>query len=252
MELSYRQLEATLAAHLRIKPDRIGTFRARIKQLQRLEFPSGVNIGRGAKMIYGADHLVKLAFAFELIGAGFPAMLATTVTESNWRKIGAAVATDYRNRMRLFFDESIYVRLIVRTLSEIQFDHLSQSDIGVYVEDHTALASILKRRSDRAANAYTIICITDFANRLMKLADEVGGVPHALYDSEVIAWLVPNVDAQRKPTIDAEWLRIEGNYPEASYSHAVTMLGLIHGPERAAEIVEALKERKTDADDPQA
>ena len=241
MELTYGQLEATLAAHFRIKPDRLGTFRSRIKQLQRLEFPPGVNIGRGAKMTYGASHLVKLAFAFELIGAGFPAMLATRVTEENWRKIGAAVATDYRNRLRLFLDESIFVRIIVRTFSEVQFDHLSYGDVEVFVEDHAALLDILKRHSSRTAGAYTIVCITDFTNRLMKLAGDVGGVHGALYDGEVIGWLVPNVTPSGSPSRDANWLRLKGKYPEASDEDALKVLAQLHGPEIAKNVIAELR-----------
>lgn len=229
-------------AHFRISPDRAGTFRSRIKQLQRMEFPSGVNIGRGAKMSYGAEHLVKIALAFELIGAGYPAMLATSTIEGNWRKFSAAVALDYRNRFSLYLLEDVFVRIIAQTFSDLQFRHAGgREGIVVMVEDHTALCDILKRHSNRAANGYTIICITDFITRLMKIAEEIGGVPDALYDLEIVDWLVSTIDKDGKHTADKEWIQLAGQYKKSNFNHAFHVFSRIYNPERAGELVEILK-----------
>jgi hypothetical protein len=233
MELTYRQLEITLSAALRIKPDRVGTFRSRIKQLQRLEFPSGVNVGRGTKMAYSAEHLFKLGFAFELIGAGLPAMLAARIVEKNWHKFGASVATDMRNRMRFFFSTSMYVRLIIRTLDDLQFDIGASSDVAVFVEDHAALSEVLRRNSSRVSNSYLVVCVTDFTDRILKRASEVGGVPDALYSREILGWLVP--------TAGTEWLRLEGDYTKANDAKVLRHLTDIHGPEHAAAVLAILK-----------
>lgn len=96
MEMSYRQLEVILAAFLSVHPERLGTFRSRLKQLQRLEFPDGVNIGRGTRMTYGATHLLQLAVAFELIGTGMPAKTATETVNAYWPRFKAAFGRAYR------------------------------------------------------------------------------------------------------------------------------------------------------------
>ena len=90
MELSYRQLEGILAAYLAVHPDKLSTFRSRMKQLQRLEFPPGVNIGRGVRMTYSAEHLLQLAVAFEVIGAGLAAKVATETVAQYWDRFQAA------------------------------------------------------------------------------------------------------------------------------------------------------------------
>lgn len=92
MELSYRQLEAILAAYLTVHPDKMGTFRSRMKQLQRLKFPAGVNIGRGVRMTYTAEHLLQLAVAFEMIGAGLAAKAATDLVSEYWDRFKTAFA----------------------------------------------------------------------------------------------------------------------------------------------------------------
>lgn len=90
VKLSYAQLEATLGRYLNVHPDRTSTFRSRLKQLQRLEFPPGVNIGRGVRMTYSATHVLQLAAAFELIGLGLPAGQATSMVIEHWPKFEAA------------------------------------------------------------------------------------------------------------------------------------------------------------------
>lgn len=70
--LSYAQLENTLAEHFRVAPGRRKKFRMRVKQLQRLHWPRGVNNGRQSRMSYTAQHVLELAFVFELIELGLP------------------------------------------------------------------------------------------------------------------------------------------------------------------------------------
>lgn len=84
--LSFGRLEAVLSAYFRIDPERSGTFRARIKQLQRLNFPSGVNVGRGVKFEYGLDHCLKLIVALEFMGLGLPAKFVSDIVEGSWRR----------------------------------------------------------------------------------------------------------------------------------------------------------------------
>jgi hypothetical protein len=84
--LSFSRLEAVLSAYFRIDPDRGGTFRARIKQLQRLNFPSGVNVGRGVKFEYELSHALKLVVALEIMALGLPAKFVSELVEESWRR----------------------------------------------------------------------------------------------------------------------------------------------------------------------
>lgn len=91
LSVTFGRLEVLLTTYFRIDPDRQGTFRARIKQLQRLNFPTGVNVGRGARFEYEIEHVIKLIFAFELLAVGVPAKLATDIVENGWDRISAAI-----------------------------------------------------------------------------------------------------------------------------------------------------------------
>lgn len=125
MILTYGQLELALSLYMGIHPDRVGTFRARIKQFQRLQFPSGVNVGRGVKMTYSGEHLFKVATALQLISLGQPAMTAANIVESNWEDFATGYGIAIRNE---FFDWpiqkrsagiSIYFRIVVNSLAPL-------------------------------------------------------------------------------------------------------------------------------------
>lgn len=91
IRMTFGKVEALLSTYFRIDPDRAGTFRARLKQLQRLNFPQGVNVGRGTRFEYETEHVIKLTFAFELLAVGLPAKLVTEIVEKGWERIAVAV-----------------------------------------------------------------------------------------------------------------------------------------------------------------
>ncbi len=90
LTLSFAQLEAVLSSYFRIDPERSATFRARLKQLQRLNFPQGVNVGRGARFGYELEHCLKIILALEILGQGIPAKLATDLIEDGWERFQVA------------------------------------------------------------------------------------------------------------------------------------------------------------------
>src|SRR5690606_36146481 len=140
MQLTYAQLEQTLSAHLRIQPDKLPTFRARIKQLQRLEFPPGINVGRGVRMEYTAEHLLKLATVFELLDFGYPAQAACHLVEAHWPLWSAGyalAALNDRQRTRERDEDGgrVFAALIVNSLHEIQFHkygNLRPSEVEIH------------------------------------------------------------------------------------------------------------------------
>ncbi|WP_144036782.1 hypothetical protein [Sphingopyxis witflariensis] len=91
VEMSFATLETTLAVHFGIPPDDYGKFRARIKQLQRLGFPPGVNVGRGTKFAYTVDHFLQSGIALELLNSGLTGKLVTDLVTEHWQKIGAGI-----------------------------------------------------------------------------------------------------------------------------------------------------------------
>ncbi len=216
MELSYGQLEATLAMHLGIHPDRVTTFRARIKQLlQRYHFPPGSNVGRGEKMRYSATHLFQLVAVFEMINAGMPAGSATEIVESKWRNFACGFGLAVRHRQRKEFAQLVFIRVMNSTLVELQ-GHRDRAEIpNVYVEDETSLARILKRNEDRIANSYLILCATDVVFSTVDALKRAGRIDNPLSKIDVAGWQVHGTAEE------ATWMRAEDGWRGTAFPESL-------------------------------
>lgn len=71
LALTYAQIESLLADLHQIREHRITALRARLKHFKRLNFPPGVNTGRGRRAEYGPGQLASLSLAFQLLELGF-------------------------------------------------------------------------------------------------------------------------------------------------------------------------------------
>lgn len=84
IELTYGEVEATLADLNRIADEKRIAFKARLKHFQRLGFPEGANTGTGKRVVYTIPMLFKLVLAVELTQVGMPPKLISEVIERNW------------------------------------------------------------------------------------------------------------------------------------------------------------------------
>jgi len=90
MLLTFAQLKTTLASHLKVDGLKLDKFQMRLKQLQRLGWPRGVNNGRKMRVSYTAQQLLELAFIFELIELGLSPERATGLVEFWWDSVRGA------------------------------------------------------------------------------------------------------------------------------------------------------------------
>ena len=207
MEMSYKQVETALTSYLRIKPDRLMTFRSRIKQLQRLSFPPGVNIGRGVRMAYNAEHLYKYAIAFELMGVGFPAQFVVSIIRKHWKALATGFALAQINDL-LHDNDPVFARLALRTMNDIQFGEYRDPDhTSITIEDRQYFEFANARPSESSPFCFPIIFLSSLRSRLVKEAQERAGVTQARFDDEVLGWR----------NDDTSWdLRFKGPYPDRS------------------------------------
>ena len=186
MKLSYRQLEATLAAYLNVNPDKIGTFRSRMKQLQRLEFPAGVNIGRGVRMTYSAEHLLQLAVAFEVIGTGLAAKAATDLVNQFWNRFQAAFGRAHK-RLSYGSEPETFVCLAGRPPVEAErsfLDEVTVHDLPSLSETVLAVDAL-----NTPMRAGMILVRADYVlERINRLARDVGQVANAKWSPEYREW----------------------------------------------------------------
>lgn len=63
----------------------------RLKHMRKLAFPSATRVGQGYRRTYGAEDVVKVAVAFQLLDAGLASTLAVSLVAGNWPAIADAV-----------------------------------------------------------------------------------------------------------------------------------------------------------------
>jgi hypothetical protein len=85
--VQYKDIEAVLAHLVGVYPDKRPRFQARLRQLQRMEFPKGINAGRSGRAHYSGDHLVQIAIAVELLQVGMTPERVIKTVELWWDKI---------------------------------------------------------------------------------------------------------------------------------------------------------------------
>ncbi|WP_145916849.1 hypothetical protein [Erythrobacter sp. QSSC1-22B] len=87
--LKFAQVEIALASNLDVKEEHREKFRARLKQLQRSGWPTGVNTG-GKRPRYGARQLLELAFVLELLECGISPDRSVRLIEGWWESVRKA------------------------------------------------------------------------------------------------------------------------------------------------------------------
>ncbi|KHS43407.1 hypothetical protein NJ75_03716 [Novosphingobium subterraneum] len=97
--MQFREVESVLAHLIGVFPDKRPRFQARLKQLQRLKFPDGVNAGKTARTDYRAEQIFKLALVLELLQAGITPERAISFVKTWWLKIRRGIV-QVRNEPR--------------------------------------------------------------------------------------------------------------------------------------------------------
>ena len=83
MEFNFADVERALALTYNVRDDKRSAFSYRLKHLQKLGFPPGINTGRGRAATYTVGHLFLLGVALELNQLGLNPERAVGVIEEN-------------------------------------------------------------------------------------------------------------------------------------------------------------------------
>ena len=90
MDLTFNQVEAVFTRRFDVPESKAVAFRGRLQHLQRLNFPTDVNTGRGKKASYGWLQIVQLMVALDLIDLGMtPDVAVRSVWQGTDKLIGA-------------------------------------------------------------------------------------------------------------------------------------------------------------------
>lgn len=93
MQFTFAQVERALALTNNIADERRSAFSHRLKHLQRLKFPPGVNTGRGRAATYTVGHLYLLGIALELNQLGSTPERAVRTVQKHMLDIVVAAVT---------------------------------------------------------------------------------------------------------------------------------------------------------------
>jgi hypothetical protein len=93
VELAFKGVEAVLSRVLDVPDSRRAAFQSRLRHLQRLGFPTGINTGTGRHARYGAGELLQLAVAAKLISLSVSPERAVALLQDNENSVREAVLT---------------------------------------------------------------------------------------------------------------------------------------------------------------
>ncbi|WP_221795699.1 hypothetical protein [Aquisediminimonas sediminicola] len=122
MELTFAQVERALALTYNIADDKRTAFSARLKHLQKLKFPPGINTGRGRAATYNVGHLFLMGVVLELNQLGLNPERATFVINDDMRAVAQAAAmaaragppqNGYENPVLLYLDPACLSDLMI-------------------------------------------------------------------------------------------------------------------------------------------
>lgn len=91
LEVGYREVELLLTRMSDLPSGERGRMQSRIKRLQRLGVPAFVNTGKGHPARYGAQQILQLAVALELLHVGMTAEAAASLMKGQSEVLADAV-----------------------------------------------------------------------------------------------------------------------------------------------------------------
>lgn len=192
MELSFKQLEQTLASYLKLQPDNRSILMSRIKQLQRMPFPPGVNVGRGTRMVYTAEHLLMMVTVFELLALGLPAQTACQLVERHWKKFAAgyALAALGDRKWEGYEYGDVFFVLEAFALHKFQFGHREGQPSHAIVCDAAAVPRLISASRVNTTFTRYVFALGGLLKEVLEIASEQAGVKDAsTWSSDFHPWL---------------------------------------------------------------
>jgi hypothetical protein len=91
--MRFQKVAARLEEIYRVPRDRQSAFQAKLKNLQKLGWPSGTNTGRGVAHDWSEKNFLDLAIVIELCSCGIPPERAIEITKANYSALLSAAET---------------------------------------------------------------------------------------------------------------------------------------------------------------
>lgn len=195
--LAFSEVEIVLARNLGVTPANTAKFRARLKQLQRSGWPTGVNTG-GTRPDYGAQQLLELGVVLELLECGVSPDRAVRLAAAWWDSIRKAflIAGDQAEQnIMLGFFQTRFTGLSLRDAERDTGD----DDEGAFIFSITGAetpAELVHLRQFLSASRYISINVSELRRGLTRgLRD--AGIESAFVWAQAEAWRLDKDDLGR-------------------------------------------------------
>ncbi len=191
IELSTDGVVALLSTMHRIDPAKEVALRARLKHLQRLGFPSGVNTGRGRAARYGPREIIHLLAAFELLQLGMTPERAAEILELHGYIVVIAARMGSQRLVRpdaspktdflVCLDPiALSVLAISKSVEDPSSETVFYRDVGTFADDLEAGEIRFRRQS--------IINMTEVISDAAWVLEEIMSIPKDQLGQALIAW----------------------------------------------------------------
>lgn len=120
-ELGFGQLEACLAHIQQVSDEKRYTFQSRLKQWQKMGFPAGTKVGKGAKVKYTFQHLCQIVIMMQMMRLGLTPERSIHMVNSGWPlfRMGLLDAIDHLAKVN---PQIVYAFIHVNALAELSWN----------------------------------------------------------------------------------------------------------------------------------
>lgn len=190
--MNYGQIEALFANLHNIRTEKRIAFKARLKHLQRLGFPPGINTGTGRAAVYGPGQIFLLGLALEFTQMGInPERTVKLIQDEYWAivrsgEVAAKILLDNSlpfEPIMIFFDPAALSELM-ELFGDGMDTALATLDFGKFDSAQEAFAHWFTEGASRAA----FISVSSLLHRIQKwLALHASTAPGSYY-SDFASW----------------------------------------------------------------
>lgn len=141
-ELTFGQLEACASHIARVAEEKRYTFQSRLKQWQKMGFPSGTKVGRGTKVKYTLTHLLQIVLMMQLLRMGLTPERSIKMVNKGWPQFrqGLVEAIDH-----IAEEEPVimYAVVTVNALGELEgWAKTVEETVSVYITNDAELTAL--------------------------------------------------------------------------------------------------------------
>jgi hypothetical protein len=190
MGSGFGAVDGLFASLHNIRDDKRVAFRARLKHLQRLGFPPGVNTGTGRAAVYGGEQIFLLGVALEMLQLGLSPERAVSVIRNNQTPISAAARIALTGiEMTPSGPRQMFLRFDPSALNELSTHPADEAEKTLWYGADVLIADFIKK-AEKVGTRLALINVTALILDIRSVLHvDVGSVAVTDFESGLAAWI---------------------------------------------------------------